>query len=283
MIVYLNGRFLPEERATISVHDRGFLYGDGLFEGIRVYEGEPFLWRDHVARFQHGCDVLKINSPLSGGEIHRVLKEMLPRNQMKEGILRITLSRGSGPRGYSPAGADHPTFVITPHVLPKLPSSYRAVLSSVRLLADDPISDFKNINKLHQIVARSEADAANANEAFLTNINGHVIEGTTTNVFWIKNATVCTPPLRGILAGTTRAHVLRLCRKLKIPSAEENIQAAELSTVDALFVTSCAAEIMPVSHLDGKKLGNSPLVRQLRQHYREETFPEMSTHVRSHR
>src|SRR5690349_24148648 len=100
MIVYLNGRFLPEEHATISVPDRGFLNGDGLFEGVRVYDGEPFLWRDHVARFQHGCQVLKISSPLSGGEIREVLKETLERNEMSNGLLRIALSRGSGPRGY---------------------------------------------------------------------------------------------------------------------------------------------------------------------------------------
>ncbi len=283
MIVYLNGRFVPEEHATISVHDRGFLYGDGLFEGIRVYNGEPFLWRDHIKRFQHGCDVLKISSPLSGGEIYQVLKETVGRNDMEDGLLRITLSRGSGPRGYSPKGAGYPTFVVTPHVLPKLPSAYRVILSTVQLLADDPISDFKNINKLHQIVARSEADAVDANEALLTNVKGEVIEGTTTNVFWIKNATVCTPPVRGILAGTTRAHVLRLCKKLKMPSKEVNIRAAELSKVDALFVTSCAAEIMRVSHLDGRKLRSSPLVRKLQRHFREETFPEESAHGHSRR
>ena len=157
--------------------------------------------------------------------------------------------------------------------------SYRVILSTVRLLADDPITDFKNLNKLHQIVARSEADRIGANEALLSNVKGEVIEGTTTNVFWVKDGTVCTPPVRGILAGTTRAHVLRLCRKLKIPSAEMNIRASELPKVDALFVTSCAAEIMPVSHRDGRKLGTSPLVRRLQKHFREETFPEEIPHV----
>src|SRR5690349_25152842 len=98
MIVYLNGRFLPEEHATISVHDRGFLYGDGLFEGVRVYDGEPFLWRDHVARFQHGCQVLKISSPLSGGVSRQVLKEGLVPIEMMNGFFAIPVFRGSGPR-----------------------------------------------------------------------------------------------------------------------------------------------------------------------------------------
>src|SRR5215510_11882026 len=277
MIVYLNGRFLPEEHAMISVHDRGFLYGDGLFEAIRYYAGKPFLWQDHIARFQHGCEVLGLNCPLTGDEILRVTRELLDRNHLSDALVRITLSRGAGLRGYSPRGANHPTFVVTVFVLPPLPSSYRVIISSVRLLDDDPISDFKNINKLHQIVARAEADAADADEALLTNTKGFVVEGTTTNVFWIKGGTLFTPPIRGILAGTTRAHVLRLSDELKIPTAERMIRPDELAKVDGLFVTSCAAEIMEVSHLNGKGMKRSPTIRKLKSHYRNESFPERVT------
>jgi hypothetical protein len=113
MIVYLNGRFLPEEAAAISIHDRGFLYGDGLFEAIRVYDGEPFLWADHVERFRLGCEILRISSPLSPNELLVFSKEVLRRNQVANGLLRITLSRGPGSRGYSPKGADYPTLLVT--------------------------------------------------------------------------------------------------------------------------------------------------------------------------
>lgn len=273
MLVYLNGRFLPEEHAQISVHDRGFLYGDGLFEAVRAYNGEPFLWQDHIARFQHGCEVLRLFSPLSPREILSVVRETLSRNLLPEGLVRFTLSRGAGPRGYSPRGAQHPTFVVTPHLRPELPAAYSVVTSSVRLLAGDPVALFKSSNKLNQILARAEADKRGAHEALLTNHKGFVVEGTTTNLFWIKDGCVCTPPLRGILAGTTRAHVLRLCAKLKIPTRQTNISPKELQGADGIFVTSCAAEIMPVSRLDGKRVKRSAVIRQLQRHYREETFP----------
>jgi len=268
MVVYLNGRFMPEEHAKISIHDRGFLYGDGLFEAVRIYNQETFLWSDHIARFQHGCEVLGLRSPFTGYEIHRLVQETIKRNTLNDGLVRFTLSRGPGQRGYSPKGADHPTFVITPHLLPERPARYRVIISRVRLLADDAISDFKSINKLHQIVARSEADAAGVHEALLTNNKGLVVEGTTTNLFWIKAGTVCTPPIRGILAGTTRAHVLRLCTRLGIPTSEANIRPDPLREVDGVFVTSCAAEIMEVSHLDGRRLKSSPLVAKLKRSYR---------------
>src|SRR5690349_12340043 len=129
MVVYLNGRFLPEEHAKISVHDRGFLYGDGLFEAIRAYDGEPFLWADHIARFQHGCAVLQLSSPLSPNEIQLVLRETLRRNKLRDCLVRFTLSRGTGPRGYSPRGAENPTFLVTPHAAPKLPTSYEIITS----------------------------------------------------------------------------------------------------------------------------------------------------------
>jgi branched-chain amino acid aminotransferase len=289
MIAYLNGRFMPEEHAMVSVQDRGFLYGDGLFEAIRVYEGEPFLWTDHISRFQHGCKVLRLNCPLTGNEILRVVREIVRRNRLSDGLVRFTLSRGPGPRGYSPKGAENPTFVITAFAAPELPAAYRVIISSVRLLADDPISDFKNLNKLHQIVARSEADSVGANEALLINTKGFVVEGTTTNVFWIKEGVVCTPPVRGILAGTTRAHILRLCKTLNLSTVETNIRADRLAAVDGLFVTSCSAEVMEVSHLDGQRVKRSPIVRRLKSHYRQllsadeaAEFSETAIHLREY-
>jgi aminodeoxychorismate lyase len=274
MFVYLNSRFLPEEHAKISVHDRGFLYGDGLFESMRAYEGKPFLWADHMARFRHGCEVLRLICPLSPGEMLLIVREALARNHLRDGLVRCTLSRGAGARGYSARGAEHPTFLVTPYRAPQLPPSYEVITSRVRLLADDPVALFKSINKLNQIVARTEADERGANEALLTDHKGFVVEGTTTNLFWIKNGRVCTPPLSGILAGTTRAHVLRLCARLKVPAMETSIRPSDLRRVDGIFVTSCAAEIMNVSKLDGKRIKSSPLVLKLQRHYREETFPQ---------
>jgi aminodeoxychorismate lyase len=270
MMVYLNGRFVSEERAMVSIHDRGFLYGDGLFETIRVYDREPFLWADHSARFEHGCAVLQIRSPLTSPELRRVVRELARRNDLREGLIRVTLTRGCGARGYSPRGADDPTLVIAAFPAPGLPEAYRVILSRITPPDHDPLADLKHLNKLHQIMAKSEADLAGAHEALLANSAGFVIEGATTNVFWVKDGIIGTPPLRGILAGTTRAHVIRLCNRLRVPVAETNIRPRELKLADGVFVTSCAAEIREVSHLNGEPLKRSARVRELQAAYRGE-------------
>ena len=272
MTVYLNGRFLLEEQACVSIHDRGFLYGDGLFETIRVYEGEPFLWEEHMARLETGCKVLRIAPPFSAGEMRVVVRELLRRNSLREAIVRIALSRGIGPRGYSPRGAEHPTLCVAPFEAPKeVAEAYRLISASLRLPAQDPLSSFKHGNKLRQVLARAEADDAGANEALMLNERGEVVEGTTTNIFWIEKGRVCTPPLGAILAGTTRAHVLRLCAALGIASREKSTTLKKLVKADGVFVTSSGNGIVEVSEIDGVKFKRSAIVRQLQRNYRRST------------
>ena len=268
MIVYLNGRFIPEENATISIHDRGFTYGDALFEAIRAYDGEPFLWQDHMDRFFVGCKTLRIESPLTTGELLAASKELLRRNALPNAIFRIILSRGIGARSYSPHGADYPTLAIAAFPVADLPSEYNAIISTVKLPSQDPFALFKHSNKLRQVLARAEADAAGVHEAFLLDSRGFVVEGTTTNVFRVKNGAVFTPPLGGILRGTTRGHLLRLCAHLGIPAGEKNFRPNELLTADGVFVTSCGVEVMEVTRIDGRRIKRSPLVRRLKKNYR---------------
>lgn len=270
MQVYLNGRFVPEEAARISVHDRGFLYGDALFETIRVYEGEPFLWMDHMRRLAHGCEVMRINLPLTPAEMQRVVAEQLRRNSLRDAIIRITVSRGVGPRGYSPRGADHPTFCILAFPPPKaLLSTWKLVTSSHRLPNDDPLAVFKHANKLRQIVARAEADDRGADEALLLNERGQVVEGTTTNIFWVEEGAVCTPRLSGILSGVTRNYILRLCAFLGIATREKNIPLRRLLKAEGVFVTASGIEVMEVAEIDGKQIRPSSLVQRLKQEYRK--------------
>ena len=270
MQVYLNGRFVPEERAGISVHDRGFLYGDGLFETIRVYDGEPFLWSDHMRRFTHGCEALGIHPPLTPSEMARVVAEQLRRNGQRDAIIRLTLSRGSGQRGYSPRGADHPTLCILSFLPPKaLPPSWKLITSSLRLPNEDPLAVFKHANKLRQIVARAEADERGADEALMLNERGEVVEGTTTNLFWVQKGTVCTPPLSGILSGITRNYILKLCAFLGVPTRETHVTVRSLLKTEGIFVTSCGVEVMEVAEIDGKAIQRSPLVTRLKRHYRK--------------
>lgn len=274
MTVFLNGQFVPEERALISAFDRGFLYGDGLFEGIRVCNGKAFRWKQHLERFQHGADFLKITVPFAAEAISSFAKRLVEENRMPDSLLRLTLSRGVGLRGYSPKGAGSPTFLMSLYPMTKVdftaPPSWRVVVSSFCLPAKEPLARFKNCNKLPQVLARAEADAAGADEALLLNSEGFVVEGTTSNLFWIKGGTVCTPPLpSGILPGVTRAVILELCGNLRLPSCEENISAEELNKVEGAFLSMSSVGIAEIAFLNGKALARSPIVKRLGSAYWE--------------
>ena len=268
MFVYLNGRFVPEEQACVSIHDRGFLYGDALFETIRIYEGFPFLWDEHMERFRAGGEMMRLSPPLSSGEMMRVLTELLRRNSINDAIARLALSRGSGPRGYSPAGADYPTLAISIFPPTKLPANYKVIASSRRLPSSDPLAAFKHGNKLRQVLARAEADGANADEALLLNERDEVIEGTSTNFFWIEGDCVCTPPLGGILPGTTRNYILKRCSELRIRTKEASITLQQLLKADGVFVTSSGIEVMEVRQIDGHRIPASPITARLKRAYR---------------
>ena len=181
MIVFLNGIFVPEERAMVSVFDRSFLYGDGLFETMRVYEGVPFRWTQHLKRLERGAEFLKIRLPFSPFELCEHARRLIRENELPDSVLRLTLSRGVGQRGYSIKDADAPFLVMALHPAPTLAAGslprWQLITSSQRVAAGDLIATFKTCNKLASIFARSEAEAAGADEALLVNTDGHVTEG----------------------------------------------------------------------------------------------------------
>ena len=273
MLVFLNGKFVREERAVVSVFDRGFLYGDGLFEGMLVTRGKIFRWREHMERLQRGVEFLKLTVPFSYDQLFASATKLIARNQMPECILRLSISRGITGRGYSPKNARQPAVVMTLHPVPgfdkKNPPRWRLITSSFRLPANDPLTRFKTTNKLPQVLARAEADAANANEAILLNTDGYVAEGTTSNIFWIKNNCVCTTPLpSGALPGVTRALVLELCKKQNIRTREIFARQKTLLAAAGVFLTMTSMGIVEAEKLDGKKLRRSHLVKRLQQAYR---------------
>jgi branched-chain amino acid aminotransferase len=272
MIVFVNGKFVPEDQAVVSVFDRSFLYGDGLFETMLVRNGKPFRWEQHLERFRRGAEFVKIRPPFSPDSLRDFVTELVTRNQMPEALLRLTLSRGVGVRGYSPKGADHPSLVMSLHAAPAGdgPVRWTLVTASFRLPANEPLAQFKTCNKLPQILARAEADAAGADEALLLNTEGHVVEAASSNLFWIQDQTVCTPPLAsGILAGVTRAVVLEICRNLGIDVREIAITPGALQQVEAIFLSLSSVGIAEGIILDGRPLSRSPLVDQLRSAYAE--------------
>jgi aminodeoxychorismate lyase len=288
VLIFLNGEFVPEERAVISVFDRGFLYGDGLFESMLVRNGKFFRWAQHLERFQRGTEFLKIKSPFSPAALHEFAGELVRKNQLPDSLLRLTLSRGVGPRGYSPKGADRPTFVMSLHPLPGAPASgparpragagpeasaplrWSLFTSSFRLPADEPLAQFKTCNKLPQVLARGETEARGANETLLLNTDGFVVEGSSSNLFWVSDETVCTSPLAsGILPGVTRAVVLEICHTLKMVSREINIRPKELQAADGAFVSLSSFGIVEAESLDGKALRKSRLTEKIRLAYEE--------------
>ncbi len=201
MRVFLNGKFVPEEKAVVSVFDRSFLYGDGLFEAIRIFNGKPFRWEQHLQRLRQGATFLKIKVPFSSDQLLSGALNLIAKNKMSDSVLRLVLSRGVGTPGYSPRDAKKPTVVMSLRPAPKNdlknPAQWKLITSSFRLPANDPLAAFKTCNKLPQVLARAEADAAGANEALLSNTNGFVVEGASSNLFWIKGGTIYTSPLIG--------------------------------------------------------------------------------------
>jgi aminodeoxychorismate lyase len=270
--IFLNGNFVPEPEAVISVLDRGFLYGDGLFETMRVCQGRIFRWHAHWLRLTQGSQFLKLRLPMDEATLHRSALELVRKNQLTHAFLRLTVSRGVGPRGYSPKGADLPTLTMTTHPMPESNDSeiprWKVVTSSIRVAAGEPLTQFKTCNKLAQIMARSEADAADANEALVCNTDGFVVEASSSNLFWLEGKTVCTPPVAsGILPGVTRTVVLELCQALGIPTKEALIKPEQLRRSDGVFLSLSTSGIAPAIELDGHPLPFPALVENLRGEY----------------
>ncbi|HTV60954.1 MAG TPA: aminotransferase class IV, partial [Verrucomicrobiae bacterium] len=276
------------------------LYGDGLFETIRIVNGQPFRWREHWERFESGAGFLKIRLPLGREKLRGMAGQLVAKNRRPDSVLRLTLSRGPGGRGYSPRKATRPTLALTLHPAPpgergaqnvegrrrrtkpeqqadandfSRPPQWKVIVSSFRLAVDNPLARFKTSNKLPQILSRGEADAAGADEALLANTEGFMAEGTSSNVFWIERGSVWTPPLTaGILPGVTRAVACEICERLGIPVGEKNIRLKELADSDGVFFTLTSLGIVGAESLDGKKLKQSPLVNRIAKTYNEMLF-----------
>jgi aminodeoxychorismate lyase len=268
MLVFLNGQLVPEEQAVVSVFDRCFLFGDGLFETLLVRNGRPFRWEQHLQRLWQGAEFLKIQMPFEPEPLRGFVDQLATANRLPNALLRLTLSRGVGVRGYSPAGANRPSLVMTLHPAPASETAHaprwRLLTASPRLVSNDPLAQFKTCNKLAQILARAEAEAAHAHEALLVNTDGHVVEAASSNLFWLANGTVFTPPLAsGILAGITRAVVFEICRGLRLSVREAAVLTEHLRQAEGVFLSLSSVGIAEGIALDGKPLRKSPTTERI--------------------
>jgi branched-chain amino acid aminotransferase len=257
--VYIDGKYVAKSEAKISVFDHGLLYGDGVFEGIRAYNGRVFRLDEHLARLYESAKSIDLQIPLSPEALRAAILETLRRNELVDAYIRVVVTRGVGTLGLTPASCPTPTvIIITDYLKPLFEGvNVKAVVASTRrnaLTALNPM--IKSLNYLNNILARIEAIKADVDEAIMLNQNGTVSEGTGDNVFIVREGEIITPPpTAGILLGITRNAVITLAKEEGIPVREQDFTVHELYNADEAFLSGTAAEIVPLVEVDGKTIG----------------------------
>ena len=280
-IYYLNGKLLPREKAKISVLDYGFLFGYGLYETVRAYEGTAFRLDSHLARLKFSGDRLGIL--IHTALIREAVKDVIKANNFHQTRLRICVSIGEGTISPDLASCIQPTIaILAADYIPPGPDKYRqgykVVLSAIRRNSHSPVTYLKSANTMENMLARQEAKAAGANEAFFLNGRGYLTEAAGSNLFLVKDSVLKTPRYEsGILPGVTRVVVFELAAQLGIKVKEVNFRLAELLQADEVFITNSLIEIGPVTVLDGKPIGNGKpgiITRKLMKAYKEMVLKE---------
>lgn len=282
MLVYLNGHFLPRDEARVSVFDHGYLYGDGIYETLRAYNGKVFLLEKHLARLKQSAAALSLALPLPLPAIGDAIRESLTVNKLLDAYIRIQISRGPGEIGLDPALCPVPTMVIATRPFKDYPAEQYENGVAVTVVAtrrNHPLSldpAIKSTNFLNNILAKIESLRAGAYEGIMLNWKGYVAEGTISNIFTVKKGVLATPGLAaGILEGVTRDLVLHLARTTGIKTREALLRPKDLLKADEVFITNTTAEVLPVSTVDGAPVGAGrpgPVTRGLMQAYRNEVL-----------
>ncbi len=273
MDIYLDGAWVPRESATVSVFDHGLLYGDGVFEGIRVYNRRIFRLEAHIDRLYDSARALALTIPLSHAEMCDVVRESVRRNQKEDGYIRLVVTRGVGDLGIDPRKCPKATvFCICTdiRVYPRelYAGGIKVVTVATRQVAHDAFdSRIKSLNYLKNVLAKLDAQEAGAEEAIMLNSAGYVAECTADNLFVVRQGKLLTPsPQDGALEGITRGAVLELAGEAGVAVAETRLTRFDVFTAEECFVTGTGAELMPVTRVDGRVIGNGqpgPLTRRL--------------------
>jgi branched-chain amino acid aminotransferase group I len=275
-IVYLNGSLMPRSQARISALDYGFLYGFGLFETMRAYEGQVFLLDRHLSRLARSAEILGL--PIGVSDLEEAVMATIQANQLSEARIRISISIGEGGMAPDPSTCQKPTvLVLAGHYQPYPEQVYqkgfRAVVSSIRRNSQSPLARLKSANYLESILARQEARKAGADEALCLNEKGLLAEASMSNIFLVTNGTLRTPGQgSGILPGITREVVLELASQLGINTLERDTRLEELFHAQEAFLTNSLIEVMPLTEIDGKPIGSGrpgSLTKRLMVAYKE--------------
>ncbi|ESU30748.1 branched-chain amino acid aminotransferase [Bacillus sp. 17376] len=261
--IYLNGEFVTKENAKVSVYDHGFLYGDGVFEGIRVYSGNIFRMEEHMDRLYRSAKSIMLNMPHSKEEFTGLVVETVERNQLRDAYIRIVVSRGVGDLGLDPYKCPNVNVVIIVEPLSIFPKELyerglEIVTVATRRNRPDVLSPkVKSLNYLNNVLVKIEAHLANVSEALMLNDQGYVAEGSADNIFIVRGNEFITPPgYVGALEGITRNAVIEIAKNLGYEVKEEPFTRHDVYTADEVFLTGTAAEVIAVVRVDGRVIGD---------------------------
>jgi branched-chain amino acid aminotransferase len=281
MKIYVDGEYYGKEEAKISVFDHGLLYGDGVFEGIRFYQGRVFRLTEHIERLYDSAKAICLTIPLEKSGLIEAVLETIRQNELQDGYVRLVVTRGSGDLGLNPTLCPRATvFIIASRITLYPEEMYRNGLSvvtcSTRRIPHGALSPMvKSLNYLNNVLAKIEAQQAGAGEGLMLNEQGFVAECTGDNIFTVKRGEIFTPPISsGALAGITRQVVFEIAAELGIRITEPAMTRYDIFTADECFLTGTAAEVIPVVTLDSRTIGDGvpgPITRQLMQRFHQLT------------
>jgi branched-chain amino acid aminotransferase len=270
-MIYLNGAIVPPDFARIDPADRGFTLADGLFETLRAYRGKPFRLEDHLKRLESSAQALGIPLLFDAVMIAEAVIEVLAANALSEGdaAIRITATRGTGPRGLAPPEDVKPTLLITATPYAPLPDTCAAVIVDIRRNEGSPLSQMKTLGYLDNVLAAREAAARGAEEAILLNNAGRVAGAARANLFAVIQGRLVTPPIGdGVLPGIARRVVLELAEAARLPGVEASLSPADLLAAREIFLTNSLFEIRSVARLDDQDFAPGDVTAKLRADYR---------------
>lgn len=278
MQIYIDGEFYTKQEARISVFDHGFLYGDGVFEGLRVYNGRIFRLEPHLRRLYRSAHGIMLEVPLAMGELAEVVRETVRRNGLPDAYIRLVVSRGVGDLGLNPVVCKRASIICIVDRLTLWPrelyeSGIRVATASTRRMPSDALDPgLKTLNYLNNILARLEANRQGMGEVLLLNAQGYVCEGSADNVFLVVEGELWTPPVSaGALEGITRNAVVELAGQAGLAVRERLFTRQQVYTADECFLTGTGAEIVPVVEADGRMIHNGspgPITRRLTEAFR---------------
>ena len=263
MKIYIDGKFIDKDKAHVSVFDHGLLYGDGVFEGIRTYDGLIFRFKEHIDRLYRSADAIELKIPMAKKEMTEAVISTLKVNKLQNAYIRLVITRGVGDLGLDPRKCSKPTIFIITHKIALYPKEfYRKGLEIITAKtrrnypqALDP--RLKSLNYLNNILAKLDAIKSGTEEAIMLTYDGHVAECTGDNIFIVKGGELITPPVSvGALEGITRDAVIKLAKPMDIPFTEKLLRMEDVYSADEVFLTGTAAEIIPVVKIDKRRIAD---------------------------